>query len=105
MLKMALVCKFGASTGMLARKIAKEAEKINFDLSIDAYSEDKMGEILRENDVVLIGPQLLYRLDILKETYPDNADKFMVVDTVDFGTMNGAKILQDVIKRMQEKNG
>ncbi|MBG0771171.1 MAG: PTS sugar transporter subunit IIB [Anaerolineaceae bacterium] len=101
MLKMALVCKFGASTGMLAKKIAKEAEKIDFDMSIDAYPEDRIGEILRDNDVVLVGPQLLFKLDAIKQAYPDLAYKIMVVDTVDFGTMNGAKILQDVIKRNQ----
>ena len=101
MLKIALVCKFGASTGMLAKKIAKEAEKIGFDMSIEAYPEDKMGDILREKDIVLVGPQLLYKLDAIKEAYPDLAYKIMVVDTVDFGTMNGAKILQQIMKRNQ----
>ena len=66
MLKMALICKFGAGTGMLAKKIPKEAEKINFDASIKTFSEDKMGEVLRDNDVVLVGPQLLYKLDQIK---------------------------------------
>jgi PTS system cellobiose-specific IIB component len=105
MLKIALVCKFGASTGMLAKKIAKVAEEKNYDISIKAYPEDKMGVILRENDVVLVGPQLLYRLDILKETYSDLAYKFMVVDAVDFGTMNGEKILQNVMNSRQDANG
>jgi PTS system cellobiose-specific IIB component len=104
MLKMALICKFGASTGMLAKKIAKEAEKINYEATIKAFSEDKMGEVLRDNDVVLVGPQLLYKLDQIKETYADLAHKIMLVDVVDFGTMNGAKILKDVIARTEGEN-
>lgn len=102
MLKIALVCKFGASTGMLARKIAEAAKKMNVDISINAFPEDKMGVVLQEYDAVLVGPQLLYRLDILKQTYSDQADKIMVIDAVDFGTMNGEKILKKTIEEIKE---
>lgn len=97
MLKIALVCENGASTGMVVRKMRTAAESKGIEAEIVAYPFTQMENFIHEKDVILLGPQLAYKKDLAKKNFPQYADKIGVISPMDFGMMNGAKILDDAI--------
>jgi len=103
MYKIALVCEHGASTGMCVVKMTKAAEKLGIKSDIAAYSTYKLENIIDEMDCILLGPQLKYKLDSIKNKFPDHAAKITVVNSMDFGKMDGEKILRDVIAFIEGK--
>lgn len=103
MYKIALVCEHGASTGLCVRKMLEASMESEAECDIAAYSLSKLENIVSEMDCVLFGPQISFKLDKFKKTYPDYAAKMMVINSMDFGMMNGGRILKDAIKLI-EKN-
>lgn len=97
MYKIALVCENGASTGMVVKKMRKAAEKQGIEAEISAYPYSQLENFIEEMDIILLGPQLAYKKDVTVKTFPKYADKFDVIKTIDFGMMNGEKILKDAI--------
>lgn len=103
MLKIALVCEHGASTGLCAQKMIAAAKKAGLEADIDAYSVTRLDSLAGEMDVLLIGPQLSYRLEKLKSAYPEQAYKFAAINPMDFGMMDGEKILKTALA-LADKN-
>lgn len=66
-----LACGAGLSTSILMKKMEKYCENIGEELKINAVSVgaivDNPEEQLKEYDCLLIGPQVSYRLNELKE--------------------------------------
>ena len=65
-MKILLVCAAGMSTGILMRKMEQYAQENQIDLTITAVGVSSYTEYLNEYDVVLIGPQVSYKLDEVK---------------------------------------
>ena len=105
MYNIALVCEHGASTGLCVRKMREAAEKESIECVIDAYSALKLDSIVDNMDCILVGPQLSFKLEKFKQAYPENAAKMAVINSMDFGMMNGSKILNDAMSliKQQEK--
>lgn len=103
MYKIALVCEHGASTGLCVRKMVDASLELGTECDIAAYSLSKLENIVGEMDCVLFGPQISFKLDKFKKAYTDHAAKMTVINSMDFGMMNGDKILKDAIKLI-EKN-
>ncbi|AEE92381.1 Phosphotransferase system lactose/cellobiose-specific IIB subunit [Tepidanaerobacter acetatoxydans Re1] len=97
MYKIALVCQHGASTGLCVRKMIEAAEKLGIESSIAAYPDSQMDNLIEEMDCILLGPQLMFKKEQFKNEYPKYAGKIAVINTIDFGMMNGEKILKDAI--------
>jgi PTS system cellobiose-specific IIB component len=97
MYKIALVCQHGASTGLCVRKMIEAAEKLGIESSITAYSDSQMDNLVEDMDCILLGPQLMFKKEQFKNEYPEHAGKITVINTMDFGMMNGEKILKDAI--------
>ena len=97
MYNIALICEHGASTGICVKKMREAAKNEGIECNIDAYSALKIDSIVNTMDCMLIGPQLSYKLDKFKQTYPEHAAKMIVINSMDFGMMNGSKILKDAI--------
>jgi Phosphotransferase system cellobiose-specific component IIB len=97
MYNIALICEHGASTGLCVRKMREAAKNEGIECTIDAYSALQLDSIVGTMDCILIGPQLSYKLDNFKQTYPEYAKKMAVINSMDFGMMNGSKILKDAI--------
>lgn len=51
-------------------------------------------------DVILLGPQVGYRLEKVKEICPNT--KVEVIDMMDYGMMNGEKVLNHVKEMLGE---
>lgn len=100
MLNIVLLCAGGASTGMLAKKIKEEAEQVGFRCEVSAYGVAEAATVAKDADVVLLGPQVGYQLEDVKKTLPGKV--VMTIDMMDYGRMNGRKILKQAIKAAKE---
>jgi Phosphotransferase system cellobiose-specific component IIB len=92
--KIALVCENGASTGLCVQKMKAAAQEIGVEAEIAAHSFTQMDNLVKDMDVLLIGPQLSYRVDAFKQTYSSYAHKIALINPMDFGMMEGEKILR-----------
>ncbi|MGB4661033.1 MAG: PTS sugar transporter subunit IIB [Mobilitalea sp.] len=97
MYKIALVCENGASTGMVVRKMRDAAAKQGIESEITAYPYTQLENFIDEVDVILLGPQLSFKKEVTLKNFAKHADKIDVIKSVDFGMMNGEKILSDAI--------
>jgi len=64
-----LLCAAGMSTGLLMNKLKKYAAENNIELNIDAVglsASDYVNEA-KKHDVILMGPQVSYRVNEVKE--------------------------------------
>ncbi len=98
MKKILLVCNAGMSTSMLVAKMKKAAEAKNVDVSIEAKSLSEVKAEIAEVDIVLLGPQIRYELNNVKQiagSVPVEA-----IDMRDYGMMNGEKVLAHAMEVM-----
>ena len=98
MLNIVLFCAYGASSGLLVDKLKAEAEARGLDAAINAYSVDEAERYVEDADIILLGPQMRMRMADLESEYPDT--KFMLIDTLDYGRMRVANILDAVDEKL-----
>lgn len=103
MYNIVLVCEHGASTGMLTTRMQEAAKNLGVDATINAYSFTALGEVIDGADIVLLGPQVRFRKKIFEEQYADKGVEFVVIDTVDYGRMNGEKIIKTTLEYLNNK--
>lgn len=92
-----MVCAAGMSTSMLVQKMQKAAVAQNIEVEIRATSESSFKQYVDKTDVLLIGPQVGYLEDDFKSKYEPKGIKVSVIDRVDYGMMNGEKVLSDAL--------
>lgn len=98
MLTIRLFCAVGMSTSVLVKKMQKAAEARKIEVDIDAFPESQMEKHLQGTDVVLLGPQVAYRLPAAKKICGEKGVPVEVIPMVDYGMMNGEKVLDLAIK-------
>jgi PTS system cellobiose-specific IIB component len=98
MIKILLFCNAGMSTSMLVSKMRQEAKNKNIDATIEAFPEAQMSKHLDGADVVLLGPQIKYVYPKVKIVCSQKNIPVEVINTADYGMMNGAKVLQQALK-------
>lgn len=101
MKRIALFCSAGMSTSLLVTKMQKAAESKGIEVSIDAYPEATMEKELDNVDAVLIGPQIKYLLKKLKKICDEKGVPISVINTMDYGMMDGEKVLNQALKMME----
>lgn len=92
-----LVCAAGMSTSMLMAKMKKSAEKRGIDTQIMAMSESQFDSYKEKTDVLLLGPQISYMEAEIREKYESKGMKIAVINMMDYGSMNGEKVLDDAL--------
>lgn len=92
-----LVCAAGMSTSMLMARMQDSAKQQGIEAKIIAMSEAKFEEYDEPTEVLLLGPQIAYLEDDMKEKYEPKGIKVAVIDMMAYGTMNGEKVLKDAI--------
>lgn len=93
MKKILLCCSAGMSTSLLVTKMRKVAEERGIEVEIDAVALELFDENLTKYDIFLLGPQVKFKKnDFQKKADPYNK-KVEVINMIDYGTMNGAKVL------------
>lgn len=94
MRKIVLLCNAGMSTSALVTKMRKSAEKISYDCEINAYAAAEALNVTKGADIVLLGPQVKYMLNKVKEQV--NPIPVEVIDMMVYGMMDGAKVINRV---------
>ena len=92
-----LVCAAGMSTSILMARMQESAAKQGIEAKIIAMSESKFEEYEEPTEVLLLGPQIEYMADEMKEQYEPKGIKVAVIDMMDYGTLNGEKVLKDAL--------
>ncbi len=101
MKRIILLCSGGMSTGILLSKMEEYAKKINFECEISAHGVNRAGEEGMNADVILLAPQVRFVADEVRAQCPDAIVE--VVDMMDYGTMNGEKVIKHIINILDEK--
>jgi cellobiose PTS system EIIB component len=89
-----LCCAAGMSTSLLVSKMEKSALEQGETCRIWAVSGDTVRSHIKEADVLLVGPQVRYMLPQLKKLGQEQGIPVDVINTVHYGTCNGAEVLK-----------
>ncbi|MHC5228122.1 PTS sugar transporter subunit IIB [Enterococcus sp. LJL99] len=89
-MKIILACAGGMSTGMLVNRMKEHAEQQSVEMAIEAYGLSELEEYIEGADVILLGPQVGFQLDEVREKYPEIPVE--VIEMIDYGMMNGEKV-------------
>ncbi|KJZ88493.1 hypothetical protein ClosIBUN13A_CONTIG251g04065 [Clostridium sp. IBUN13A] len=81
------------STSVLVNKMKDAAKAKGVEAEIAAFPESQMDKHLESMDVALLGPQVGYRLANAKALCGPKGIPVEVIPMVDYGMMNGAKVL------------
>ena len=96
MKKILLCCAAGMSTSLLVTKMQQAATEKAVESKIWAVSVEELQANLEGVDVVLLGPQIRYKLNEVRKICGDKIPS-EVINMVDYGSMNGKKVLEFAI--------
>ena len=99
MINITLICAAGMSTNLLVKKMKDYAQQEGIEATIIAMSIDSFSEYEGNTDVLMLGPQIGYRLNEVKETYGDKY-KVSVIDMTTYGMLDGKKVVKDAINQL-----
>lgn len=99
-MKILLVCSAGMSTSLLVTKMKKAAEERGIDAEILALGTGEGKKILKDVDIVLLGPQVRFMKNefIKLATVPVG-----VIDMLAYGRMEGDKVLTQALDLLEQK--
>ncbi|SFC99583.1 PTS sugar transporter subunit IIB [Clostridium uliginosum] len=103
MKKILLVCSAGMSTSLLVSKMQAAATEKGIECSIQATGEADVKEYIDDTDILLLGPQVRFLLSKFKKSLSDKNIPVEVINTVDYGTMNGMKVLDRALELIENK--
>lgn len=105
MKKIMLVCNAGMSTSLLVNKMIEAAKKRAEEIEIFASSEAESKKMLAQIDLVLLGPQVSYALADFEKSGKAYKIPVRVIDTLDYGRMDGEKVLDISMKVIDQHKG
>ncbi|SHK07102.1 PTS sugar transporter subunit IIB [Paramaledivibacter caminithermalis] len=97
MKKIMLVCSAGMSTSLLVTKMRTAAIKKGISVDIFAVSEAELKNHTNDVDVVLLGPQVRFLLNKMEKTLEPKGISIAVIDSVNYGMMNGEAVLEQAL--------
>lgn len=99
--KILLLCAGGMSTSILMKKLQKYAKDQGIDLKIEAtgLSSDSYATEAKKFDVILMGPQVSYRMDEVKKATGKPVD---AIPSVDYALGNAENIFE-IAKKLEEQ--
>jgi len=103
MTKILLVCAAGMSTSYLVEKMKKAAAARNLDVTIEAHATPEFSEIYKNWDVILLGPQVRFQKAGWTPLAESAGIPLDVINPMDYGTMNGEKVLDFALKLIASK--
>lgn len=90
-MKILLACVGGLSTSILMKKLRKYGEEKGEEIIVDAKAKDAIGAQWKDYDCILIGPQISYCLDELKETVDIPV---AAIPSMDYGIGNAENVMK-----------
>lgn len=95
--KILLCCAAGMSTSMVVQRMEKAAKEKNIEVEINAVGLDEFNEQIGQYDCCLLGPQIKYKLADFKPLADELNKPIAVINIMDYGMMNGDKILTEAL--------
>lgn len=92
--KVVLVCANGFTTTMLRNKVDAEAKEFGLDLDVKAYPMTEIDVVAEDADVLLLGPQIRFKLNEMKKKYPQK--HILLVDSQAVAFVDGKKVLKQI---------
>lgn len=97
-----LVCSGGMSTSLLVNIMNEEVKKYDEEIEIFASPEAEAQKMIEQVDVVLLGPQVFYIVSEFKEFARPFNIPIAVIDAIDYGRMDGEKVLKMGLQLINE---
>lgn len=101
MIRILLCCAAGMSTSLLVTKMEKSAADRGIEAKIWAVSEKSVAAEEGNFDILLIGPQIRYKLKEFEKKYSDQLPVSMI-DMKDYGRMDGEKVVDLALKLYED---
>ena len=76
----------------MVQKMQKAADEQGYEVEIAAYSVSEAGSKGQDADVVLLGPQIRFNLNKVRQQLPGKIVE--VIDMKSYGLMDGAAIIE-----------
>ena len=96
MIHMVLCCAAAMSTSLLVEKIKREANQQGISIDIRALGVHDICHQATDAHIILLAPQVKYMRKQIQKSLPNIP--IMDISMRDYGTMNGAKVLDRAIK-------
>ncbi|NMC45497.1 MAG: PTS sugar transporter subunit IIB [Chloroflexi bacterium] len=90
---------------MLVEKMEEAAKEKNIEAVINAYPESKLDTCVDDADIVLLAPQVRFKKNAFEEKYKATGVPFVLIDTSDYGMLNGEKVLEEALEELKKKGG
>lgn len=100
MVRIMLACAQGVSTSLLVSRMKKAAQTSGVEAQIWAVDYESVRDRVGSFDVLLLGPQVSYAFDEVKEAV-GGAAPVELIKQMDYGRCNGEAVLQfalDLVK-------
>lgn len=101
MKKITLICAAGMSTNLLVRKMKDAAAAQKVEAEIEAMSIDSFAETTDKPDILLLAPQVSYRLSEVKGMVEPRGIKVALINMSDYGLLDGKKVLAAALDLIQ----
>lgn len=102
-LNIMLACAAGMSTSLLVTKMQQAAEQKGIEAKIYAVPVSEAANLLSDEvDCVLLGPQVKYLKADFEKKVAGTKIKLDVINMVDYGMMNGEKVLATALAMIGE---
>ena len=93
-----LLCAAGTSTQILAQKVQETADNLGLEMDVKAASVSGSDDACKDADLLLLTPQVAFKLDVVKMTFPDK--KIESIEMRAYGMMDGKAVIDHVKKVM-----
>lgn len=103
MKRITLICAAGMSTSLLVTKMNAAAIKQEAQVKIVAIGEAELKNHWDDTDVILLGPQVRYLFNKVKAEGEKKGIPVELINSSDYGLMNGEKVLSQALKLLKEK--
>ena len=89
-----LLCAAGTSTQVLANKVQELADKLGLEMIVSAAPIADVAESCADADLLLLTPQVEFKLDAVKMSCPDK--KIAVIDAAAFAAADTEAIIAQI---------
>lgn len=94
-----LVCAMGMSTSLLVTKMKEAVKAQGKNYKIWALDVDSVEDEEEHYDIVMLGPQVSYRMAEVKDCVPSKTP-VVVIDKQDYGSCNGVAVVAAAEKEL-----
>lgn len=101
MVNILLVCSAGMSTSALVKKMQETAQLKGIEANIWAVGDAQSKNEVVKADIVCLGPQVRFLEKKMNEMV-NHEKPVMVIDMPTYGMMNGAKVLDEALKKLNK---